>query len=192
MGSQAEGSDTMRITLTENCTVDGVIDLSGGWFDPAQQDDELIDVLRGQMAEQDSLLLGRVTFESFREYWPNQTDDSTGIRDHLNRVHKYVVSSTLDEPGWDNTTVLRRSPVEEVRALRDATEGELGATGSISVAHQLIAADLIDEYRLLIYPIAIGTGARLFPDGSPRLDLRPLDSRSFPSGVTQIRFERQR
>jgi dihydrofolate reductase len=182
----------MRIALTENCTVDGVIDLSGGWFDPARQDDELIDVLRGQMAEQDSLLLGRVTFESFREYWPNQTDDTTGIRDHLNRVHKYVVSSTLDEPGWDNTTVLRRSPVDEVRALRDATARELGVTGSISVAHELIAADLIDEYRLFIYPIAIGTGARLFPDDSPRLDLRRIDSHSFPSGITQIRFERQR
>jgi dihydrofolate reductase len=182
----------MRVALTENCTVDGVIDLSGGWFDPAQQDDELVDVLRGEMAEQDGLLLGRVTFESFREYWPNRTDDTTGIRDHLNRVHKYVVSSTLDEPGWDNTTVSRRSPVEEVRALRDASVRDLGVTGSISVAHQLIAADLVDEYRLLVYPIAIGTGERLFPAGSPRLDLRLIDSRSFPSGVNQIRFERQR
>jgi dihydrofolate reductase len=69
---------------------------------------------------------------------------------------------------------------------------DLGVTGSISVAHQLIAADLVDEYRLLVYPIAIGTGERLFPAGSPRLDLRLIDSRSFPSGVNQIRFERQR
>ena len=180
----------MRIVLTENCTVDGVIDLSGGWFDPAEQDDELVDELRGQMAAQDGLLLGRVTFESFREYWPNQAGDTTGIRDHLNRVHKYVVSRTLDEPRWENTTVVHRPPVEEVRALRGASGGEVGVTGSISVAHQLIAADLIDEYRLFVYPIVIGTGARLFPDGSPRLDLDLMDSRSFRSGVTQLRFER--
>lgn len=72
----------MPIVLTENCTVDGVIDLSGEWFDPARQDDELIDKLRGQMVARDGLLLGRVTFESFREYWPKQADDTTGSRDH--------------------------------------------------------------------------------------------------------------
>jgi dihydrofolate reductase len=181
----------MRIVLTENCTVDGVIDMAAGWFDPAQQDDELLAELRGHMSAQDGLLLGRVTFESFREYWPKQADDTTGIRDHLNRVQKYVVTNSLDEPGWENTTLLRRSPVEAVRELRDAPGSELGVTGSISVAAQLIAADLVDEYRLVVYPIVVGAGARLFSDAAPQLDLRLVDVRSFPSGVAFLRYERQ-
>ncbi len=79
----------MHTVLTENCTADGVIDLAGGWFDPSDQtDDELLTVTRAHMAEQDAILLGRTTFESFRGYWPNQTDDATGIADHLNRVQK--------------------------------------------------------------------------------------------------------
>ena len=182
----------MRIVLTENCTVDGVIDMAGDWFDPAAQDEDLASELQRQMGGQDGLLLGRVTFESFREYWPKQDDDTTGVRDHLNRIHKYVVSTTLDDPGWDNTTILRRSPVEEVRDLRDAPGRELGVTGSISVAHQLVAADLIDEYRLFVYPVTVASGARLFPDGSPPLGLRLIDCRAFQSGVALMRYERQR
>ena len=108
----------MHIVLTENCTADGVIDMAAGWFDPTDQtDDQLLAATRAQMAEQDALLLGRHTFEAFRGYWPNQTDDTTGITDHLNRVQKYVLSTTLEDPGWEPTTILRR--LDEVRALRN-------------------------------------------------------------------------
>jgi len=179
----------MHTVLTENCTADGVIDLGGGWFDPSDQtDDELVTVMRAHMAEQDALLLGRNTFESFRGFWPNQTDDATGITDHLNRVQKYVLSTTLQDPGWEPTTILR--DLSDVRALQDQP-GRLGVTGSISIAQQLVAADLIDEYRLFVYPVLVGDGPGIFAGGDRRgLDL--VEATSFPSGVTLLRYDRRR
>jgi dihydrofolate reductase len=178
------------VVLTENITLDGVVDASGGWFAPAGDepvDESDIEVeLREEMAREDGLLLGRVTFEEFRGYWPAQTDDTTGITEHLNRVHKYVVSTTLDDPGWANTTVLRGPLVDEVRALREAPGGEVGVTGSITVAHQLIEAGLVDEYRLFVYPVVMGSGRRLFVEGTDRLDLRLERSTTFRSGVTLL------
>jgi dihydrofolate reductase len=180
----------MHVVLTENITLDGVVDGSGGWFAPAG--DEQVDAsdveaeVRRHMDRQDGLLLGRVTFEEFRSYWPAQTDDRTGITDHLNRVHKYVASTTLDDPGWEGTTVLRGPLVDEVRALREAPGGELGVTGSITVVHQLIEAGLVDEYRLFVYPVVMGTGRRLFVEGADRLDLRLERATTFRSGITLL------
>jgi dihydrofolate reductase len=180
---------TMRLVLTENSTADGVIDMAAGWFDPADQtDDELVAAMRAHMAEQDALLLGRTTFEAFRSYWPNQTDDATGITDHLNRIQKYVLSRTLEDPGWEPTTILH--DFEEVRALL-AQPGQLGVTGSISVANQLAVADLIDEYRLLVYPVLVGPGSGVLPRAG-RLDLELTEATPFRSGVTLLRFERRR
>ena len=179
----------MRIVLTENCTADGVIDLSAGWFDPAgRPDDQLVAATQAHMAEQDALLLGRRTFEAFRGFWPNQTDDTTGISDHLDRVHKYVLSTSLRDPGWEPTTIVR--DLDDVRALGERA-GLLGVTGSISVAQQLVAADLVDEYRLFVYPVLVGTGAGVL-GGASRLDLDLREATSFPSGVTLLRYERRR
>ena len=98
-----------NLIITQNITLDGVIDAAGGWFDVGNDADldDVAETLREHSADSDALLVGRSTFESFRAFWPNQTDDETGVREHLNRVHKYVVSSTLTEPGWEPTTVLR-------------------------------------------------------------------------------------
>jgi dihydrofolate reductase len=179
----------MRIVLTENCTADGVIDMAAGWFDPGEQDDEqLVAETQAQMREQDALLVGRSTFEALRGYWPKQTDDTTGITDHLNRVQKYVLSTTLEDPEWEPTTILRT--LDEVQALRDGP-GTLGVTGSISVVQQLVAADMIDEYRLYVYPVLVGPGAGILPAGG-RLDLDLVQATPFPSGVTQLRYERRR
>jgi dihydrofolate reductase len=178
----------MRIVLTENCTADGVIDLAAGWFDPSDQaDEQLVDVTRAHMAEQDALLLGRATFEAFRGFWPAQTDDTTGITDHLNRVRKYVLSTTLDDPQWEPTTILR--DLDEVRALRDRP-GRLGVTGSISVVHQLMAADLVDELRLFVYPVLVGAGARIVA-AERRFDLELVEATPFPSGVALLRYARR-
>jgi dihydrofolate reductase len=179
----------VRIVLTENCTADGVIDLAAGWFNPADQtDQQLLMATRAHMAEQDALLLGRSTFEAFRSYWPNQTEDATGITDHLNQVQKYVLSTTMHEPRWEPTTILR--DLDAVRALQDQP-GHLGVTGSISVAQQLVTADLVDEYRLLLYPVLVGDGARVLAD-TRRLDLDLVEATPFPSGVTLLRYARRR
>ena len=108
------------LIVTENITLDGVIEQAGDWFTPAGDrtdvdNGDIEATLRQQMQTQAALLLGRKTFESFRGYWPAQTHDTTGITAHLNRVSKYVLSRTLDEPAWENTTVLRGELTDVIR-----------------------------------------------------------------------------
>lgn len=183
----------MELVVTENITLDGVVDATEGWFDPAGDEEgadtsDILEVLQGQMEAEDGLLLGRVTFESFRGYWPKQVDDPTGITAHLDSVAKYVVSSTLEDPAWDNTTCLRGPLEDEVRALKNAPGRELGVTGSISLVHGLIEAGLVDEYRLFVYPVVLGRGARLFADATAVPRLRLVEATPFRSGVVLMRY----
>lgn len=178
-----------KLVVTENTTLDGVIDMAAGWFDPLAKDVDQSDISAAtaeHSAAADALLVGRNTFEAFRGFWPRQTEDPTGVADYLNSVDKYVVSSTLGEPGWRNSTVLRGDPVEEVRALKEAEGRDIVATGSIQLVHALIAAGLVDEYRLFVFPVVVGSGARLFESGEQRLSL--LESRPFKSGAVLLRY----
>src|SRR5262245_2617433 len=111
-----------QLVITENITLDGSIEMLDDWFDPGQQDDELLAESHRQDERCDALLLGRRTFEDFRGYWPNQTDDSTGITDYLNRVSKYVVTSTMTEPHWQNSTILTADPVAAAIELKSAPD----------------------------------------------------------------------
>ncbi|HWD77468.1 MAG TPA: dihydrofolate reductase family protein [Kribbella sp.] len=174
------------LVVTQNITVDGVIEASD-WFGPADGGPEVLEALREQMARADGLLTGRVTFEQLRGYWPAQTDDPSGISSYLNQVQKYVVSSTLQDPGWTPTTVLRA--LDDVRRLKQTVGGEIVCTGSIDLTHQLVAAGLVDEYRLFVYPTVVAAGRRLFPDGSPQ-SLSLQSCRSFPSGVALLSYRR--
>ncbi len=181
------------IVVTENATLDGVIEQVGDWFSPAggdadADDSDIVATLRQQMKTESALLLGRKTFESFREYWPAHTDDMTGITAHLNRVPKYVMSSTLEVPGWENTTVLGGELAEEVRELRRCVSGEIGVTGSITLVHGLIAAGLVDEYRLFVHPVVVGRGRRLFEDATQVPKLRLIEAKSYRSGVVLLTY----
>ena len=98
------------------------------------------------------MLLGRRTFEDFRSYWPKQATDRTGITDYLNGVAKYVVSSTMTNPGWANSTVLRGDAIEAVRELKPGPGRDIVVTGSITLTHALVSAGLVDEYRFFVYP----------------------------------------
>ena len=172
-------------------SANGVIEFVDPWFDPGKQEDrELLDVIGGHTARETALILGRQTFEDFRGYWPLQTDDTTGFTAHLNEVQKYVVSTTLTDPGWQNTTVIAGRLEDQVRALKATTGGEIGITGSISVVHALMATDLIDEYRLFVYPVFTGSGRRLVPDGMTMQGLALTEARSFPSGVAMLVYSR--
>jgi dihydrofolate reductase len=178
------------IVVTENVLLDGVIEQVSDWFAPAgnanADDSDIVATLREHIDAQAALLLGRKTFEAFRGYWPAQTDDRTGIAAHLNRVPKYVVSSTLEKPGWANTTGLRGELADEVRALRSRVSGEIGVTGSIMLVHDLIAAGLVDEYRLFVYPIVVGRGRRLFEDAKNVPKLQLIAAKSYHSGVVLL------
>src|SRR3712207_1043513 len=125
------------LAITQNITVDGSIEMLGDWFEPqaqASQDrSDVLDELHRQDSRADGFLTGRRTFEDLRGYWPQQSEDPSGITGYLNRVQKYVVSSTMTEPGWQNSTVLAGDPVEEVRALKEQPGQDIVVTGSITL-----------------------------------------------------------
>lgn len=177
------------LAVTQNITLDGSIEMLGDWFDPAAQakQPDLVEELRKQDEQADAFLVGRQTFCDLRSYWPQQTSDPTGIADYLNRVQKYVASSTLDDPQWEPTTILR-DPVREVAALKETEGKDIVCTGSISLTHSLITAGLVDEYRLFVHPVVQGRGRRLFPDGYEIPALRLAQSRFFASGITLQRY----
>ena len=181
------------LAITQNVTVDGAVEMLGDWFDPQGQagadNSDLLEEIRRQDERADAFLVGRRTFEDLRSYWPAREDDTTGISAYLDAVQKYVVSSTLTEPGWQHTTVLVGDPVGQVRALKEQPGTDIVVTGSISLCHTLIGAGLVDEYRLFTYPVVQGRGRRLFPDGA-ETRLRMVECRGFGSGITYSRYAR--
>ena len=180
------------LSVTQNITLDGVIEATEGWFvvtdEPGVDRSDLLDAQREQREAADAFLVGRVTFEQMRGYWPQQTDDTTGVSDYLDRVEKYVVSSTLEDPEWEPTTILRGRLEDGVAALKSAPGGDIVTTGSISLVRDLIAAELVDEYRLFVHPVVLGRGERLFADATsvPRLAL--VEARPFRSGIVLMRY----
>lgn len=185
---------TRTLALTENVTLDGSIEMITDWFDPAGDRDidqsDMIDESHRQDAACDAVLLGRQTFLDFRGYWPDvdPADDPGGVSPYLNQVHKYVVSSTLTDPEWENSTVLSGDLLTQVTDLKEQPGKDIVVTGSITLAHALIEVGLVDEYRLFTYPSVQGSGRRLFPQGVqvPRLTL--VDAKSFRNGVSYAAY----
>ena len=178
-----------NLVITQNITLDGSVEMVDDWFDPQLQDEDLLEESHRQDSQADALLVGRQTFEDFRSYWPKQTEDPTGVTDYLNRVTKYVVSSTMTDPEWQNSTVLTGDPIERITELKSQPGKDIVLTGSISLAHALIAGGIVDEYRLFIYPTVQGRGRRLFPDGTAIPKLTLVESpKSFSSGITLLRY----
>ena len=134
------------------------------------------------------MLFGRVTFEQMRGYWPVQVDDQTGVTDYLNNVAKYVVSNTMTEPEWQRSTVLSGDLEDNIRELKGMEGKDIVATGSITLVHQLITLGLVDEYRMFVYPVVLGRGARLFDAASNVLKLKLVDSRAFRSGIVLLTY----
>ena len=181
-----------KLVVTENITLDGVIDAAAGWFSPAGEENvdqsDVVEAIAEHSAAADAFLVGRVTFEDMRGYWPKQTDDTTGVTAYLDSVAKYVVSGTLTEPGWAHTTVLRGPVTEEVARLKSAPGKDIVTTGSMRLVHALIAAGLVDEYRLFVFPVVVGRGTRLFEDAETVGELALAEVRPFRSGVVLMRY----
>lgn len=180
------------LAITQNMTIDGSIELLGDWFSPQGADDadtsDQMEEMNRESQSSDAFLVGRQTFEDLRGYWPLQADDQTGITDYLNQVQKYVVSSTMTEPQWQNTTILSGDPVQEIKALKEQPGRDIVVTGSITLCHALARSGLVDEYRLYVYPVVQGRGRRLVPDGFELPRLRLIESKAFRSGVTYSRY----
>jgi dihydrofolate reductase len=173
------------LAITQNMSADGSVELLGDWFDPGEQDGDLVAEAHRQSEAEEFMLFGRQTFTDFRGYWPHQTDDPTGFSELLNNVKKLVVSSTLEEAGWENSTVLGADWRDHVRALKEEDGGDITVTGSLTLCETLIEEGLVDEFRLFVFPAVQGRGRRLFPDGYER-SLRLLDSKAFANGVVLL------
>jgi dihydrofolate reductase len=179
--------DMRRIVVTEFISLDGVIEDPGGsegtdfggWtfkFD----DPEGMKYKLDEVMDHDAMLLGRVTYEGFAAAWPGMKDD-VGFADKMNGMPKYVVSRTLEKADWNNSTILSGDLATEVAALREQDGGDILVAGSASVVRALASAGLVDEYRLMVFPIVLGKGKRLFADvtGTPILErahIKPLES----------------
>lgn len=176
------------LAITQNVTLDGAIEMLGDWFDPqAQGEDGYADVREESLrqdADADAVLLGRRTFVDFRGFWPHQDEDRSGVTAYLDSVAKYVVSATLTDPGWQNSTILPDEPLERIARLKEQPGRHIVVTGSITLCHALIEAGLVDEFRLFTYPVVQGGGRRLFPAGYSLPRLRLLDAKGCGSGIT--------
>ena len=160
----------------------------GGWLVP-HADWDMERTVTAWFARADSLLLGRSTYEMLQPYWEPVTDPEDAVAAALNGLPKYLVSSTMIAPTWHNTRVLAGDPLAAVAALR-AHSGEIQVHGSHRLAQALHNAGLVDEYRLLIFPVVVGGGKRLFDNGSMPANFRLLESETMDSGALHLRLRR--
>jgi dihydrofolate reductase len=184
-----------RIVVTEFVSLDNVMEDPGGSED-FKYSGWSFEIPRGDEGERfkldetmgaEALLLGRVTYEGFAEAWPPRSGE---FADQFNNMPKYVVSSTLENPEWNNSTVLEGELEEAVSKLKEKHDGDIVVHGSAQLAQELLERDLVDELRLMVFPVVLGSGKRLFGETSDKKPLRLADSKTVGEGVTILVYQR--
>jgi dihydrofolate reductase len=184
------------IVVTEFVSLDGVMEGPGGdgsyehagWTFEFETGDAGMKFKFDELMEAEAQLLGRVTYEGFAAAWPSMTDEA-GFADRMNAMPKYVVSSTLDRADWNNTTVLRGEVAESVAQLKREVGGVILVAGSAQLVQALVSSDLVDELRLMVFPVVLGSGKRLFGDtGGQKKRLALEGSTTFGDGVTLLTY----
>ena len=183
-----------RIVATEFVSLDGVIEAPGGgeefkhagWTFEIERGDEGDQFKLDETMSSDALLLGRVTYEGFAAAWPTRDGE---FADKFNTMPKYVVSSTLEEPEWNNSTVLNGDVAEEVAKLKREHDGDIVIHGSAQLVQTLLEHDLLDEVRLMMFPVVLGSGKRLFGETSDKKPLRLVSSKVVGDGVAIMVYE---
>jgi dihydrofolate reductase len=183
-----------RIVVTEFVSLDGVIEAPGGGEDYPHAG-WTFEIDRGEQGEKfkldetmeaEALLLGRTTYEGFAAAWPSMEGE---FADKFNNMPKYVVSSTLQNPEWTNSTVLSGDLVEEVSKLRQGPGGDIFVHGSARLVQALVENDLVDELRLMVFPVILGSGKRLFGEASDKKSLKLVDSKTVGDGVAILVYQ---
>ncbi|HET8909493.1 MAG TPA: dihydrofolate reductase family protein [Ktedonobacterales bacterium] len=177
-----------KIVVSEFLSADGVMEAPDTWQFPFQTE-EMGAITERQIRDTDAFLLGRVTYEIFAAFWPTQTHNEFGVADKLNSAPKYVVSTTLQKADWNNSTQIKSNVIEEIRTLKQQPGGNIGITGSATLVHSLLDADLVDEVQVLVHPIVLGKGVHLFGDGGRRLSMKLADSMILPNGVVFLAYQ---
>lgn len=179
-----------ELIVTEFITADGIVDSPGGGDHPAAgwtfkdvEFDEAAYELKGrEQDEAGAMLLGRVSYDEFAPVWPSMTEDFAGY----NAMPKYVVSTTLEQAPWGEDQVEILRDLDAVRALKDTEGGPIIVHGSATLAQGLAAAGLVDRYHLLVFPVVLGTGKRLFADGGSKQRLEVVESETYANGITKL------
>jgi dihydrofolate reductase len=189
-------SEMGKIVISENVTLDGVVQdptgeegfRHGGWFAQVGSNDRegfykaaLDEVLRAE-----ALLVGRRSYEFLAARWPSRTGE---LADRMNSIPKYVVSSTLEDPGWNNSTVVKGDAVNEVSNLKERLNGEIVVPASLQLVRTLIEKDLVDELRLMVYPFVLGAGERLFGETSDKVPLRLVANRTVGDSLPYLTYQ---
>jgi dihydrofolate reductase len=183
-----------RIVVTEFVSLDGVMEdpggaesfKHGGWTFQINRGDEGDKFKLDETFASEALLLGRVTFEGFAAAWPSRDGE---FADKFNSMPKYVVSSTLADPEWNNSTVLKGDVAKEVAKLRQERDGDIVVHGSARLVQTLLEHDLVDEVRLMVFPVVLGSGKRLFGETTEKKPLRLVDSKVVGDGVAILVYE---
>jgi dihydrofolate reductase len=183
-----------RIVVSENVSLDGVIEdptgveglRGGGWFWETDRGEDGERFTLDKTLGTEALLLGRRSYGFFAATWPSRGGE---LADKMNSLPKYVVSSTLEDPGWNNSRVLKGDVVDEVSKLKQELDGEIVVLGSPQLARTLIEHDLVDELRLLIYPVVLGAGARLFGETSDKKPMRLVGTQAVGDGIAVLTYE---
>jgi dihydrofolate reductase len=185
-----------KLIISENVTLDGVIQdpagdegfSHGGWIGRIgdRGRDEAAKVALEEALDTEAMLLGRRTYEFLAARWPSRTG---ALADRLNSKPKYVVSATLHDPAWTNTTVLRGDVVQEVSTLKKKITGEIVIAASFQLVHTLLEHNLIDELRLMIYPVVVGSGKRLFGESSDKKPMRLVSNKMIAGDLVFLTYE---
>ncbi|MDQ3672188.1 MAG: dihydrofolate reductase family protein [Actinomycetota bacterium] len=186
-----------KLVVTQFVSLDGVMEAPGGedfkypgWSFTFDRGEDGNQFKLQETLETEALLIGRVTYESFAGAWPSREGE---FADKFNSMPKYVVSSTLEDPEWDNTTVVKGDVVEETAKLKEEIDGIIQVPGSLRLAQELMENDLVDELHLMVFPVVLGTGRRLFGETSEKTDWRLTESKPVgPDGVLVVVYERAR
>jgi dihydrofolate reductase len=183
-----------KIVISENVTLDGVVQdpagdegfKRGGWVGRIMDREELAKVTLDEALDTEALLLGRRSYEWLAARWPSRSGE---LADRLNSLPKYVVSSTFEDPSWNNSTVLKGDAVDEVSKLKQELKGEIVVPGSFQLVRTLMEHDLVDELRLKIYPVVLGAGERLFGETSDKKPMRLVDTQTVEGDVVFLTYE---
>jgi dihydrofolate reductase len=187
-----------KIVVTEFMTLDGVVEDPGGAeaFDRGGwsfkfPDDEGMKYKLDEVRDHDAMLLGRVTYEGFAEAWPGR-EDEMGFAAKMNSMAKYVVSTTLEDPAWNNSSVIAENVADEVTKLKQQDGGDILVAGSVTLVQFLHEHGLVDEYRLMVFPIVLGAGKRLFGETADATTLGLTDSKALASGTVILTYAPKR